>query len=43
VRHTERGAALAQVVRAATRDASLRELLARELPELRFVGDEVTE
>jgi hypothetical protein len=43
VRHPERRAALAQVVRAATVDASLRELLSRELPELRFLGDEVTE
>ncbi|MDP1828704.1 MAG: hypothetical protein Q8L48_35900 [Archangium sp.] len=43
VRHAERRAALAQVVRAATRDSTLKELLSRELPELRFVGDEVTE
>lgn len=43
VRHSERRAALAQVVRAATNDASLKELLGRELPELTFKGDEVTE
>lgn len=43
VRHAERRAALAQVVRAATLDSKLMELLARELPELKFVGAEVTE
>ncbi len=43
VRHTERRAALSQIVRAATVDHGLRELLQRELPELTFVGDEVTE
>ncbi|MDP2276509.1 MAG: hypothetical protein Q8K32_37570 [Archangium sp.] len=43
VRHSERRTALAQVVRAATLDVALKELLARELPELRFVGSEVTE
>ena len=43
VRHTERRAALAQVVRAATLDPKLMELLSRDLPELQFVGDLVTE
>lgn len=43
VRPTERKAALSQLVRAATVDPKLKELLSRELPELRFVGDEVTE
>lgn len=43
VRHTERRAALAQIVRAATADAGLRALLATELPELSFAGEEVTE
>ena len=43
VRHTERRAALAQVVRAATRDTSLMDLLSRELPELKFHGEQVSE
>jgi hypothetical protein len=43
VRPTERKAALSQLVRAATVDPKLKELLARELPELGFVGDELTE
>jgi hypothetical protein len=43
VRHTERRAALAQLVRAATSDATLRQLLAAELPELSFAGEEVSE
>ena len=43
VRASERRAALAQVVRAATADASLKALLARELPELGFVGEAVSE
>ena len=43
VRSAERRTALAQVVRAATHDAGLKALLDRELPELRFLGDQVTE
>lgn len=43
VRATERTAALAQLVRAATADAELQALLAKELPELQFVGDGVSE
>jgi hypothetical protein len=43
VRPGERAAALAQVVRAATADPSLRELLRTELPELTLLGDEVTQ
>lgn len=43
VRATERRAALSQLVRAATADAELKALLATALPELRFVGEGVSE
>lgn len=43
VRVSERRTALAQVVRAASAEAGLAELLRRELPELSLLGDEVTE
>lgn len=43
VRATERKAALAQLVRAATSDAELKGLLATELPELQFLGEGVSE
>ncbi len=43
VRQAERRTALAQVVRAATVDPQLKDLLGRELPELRFLSEQVTE
>ncbi|MFT3707793.1 MAG: hypothetical protein QM817_09045 [Archangium sp.] len=43
VRPTEQRAALSQLVRAATADLELEQLLARELPELVFVGKGVSE
>jgi hypothetical protein len=43
VRATERRAALSALVRAATEDQGLRDLLRTELPELTLLGDEVTE
>jgi hypothetical protein len=43
VRATERRAALAQLVRAATVDTELKALLTTELPELQFLGEGVSE
>lgn len=43
VRPTEQRVALSQLVRAATHDAGLRELMRERLPELELLGDEVTE
>lgn len=43
VRPSEQRLALAQLVRAATRDAALLELLKSALPELSFVGAEISE
>ncbi|MFZ5444078.1 MAG: hypothetical protein ACOZQL_29015 [Myxococcota bacterium] len=43
VRPTEQRLALAQLVRAATRDPQLLELLKSALPELTFVGSEISE
>ena len=43
VRPAEQAAALAQLTRAATRDPKLREQISKELSELKFVGEEVSQ